>query len=44
MDKICVKIWNHSQRNQVMYDNQMTALDSADPMTALQGGSITIHK
>jgi hypothetical protein len=40
-DRLRVKIWGD---NGVLYDNQLNAPDSADPSTALGGGSIIIHK
>jgi hypothetical protein len=46
-DKIRMKIWDTNQGSGpsgVIYDNQMIALDGADPTTVLGGGSIVIHK
>jgi hypothetical protein len=43
VDKFRIKIWDKATGN-VVYDNQMTAPDSADPATLLGGGSIVIHK
>ncbi len=42
-DKFRIKIWD-KVTGQVVYDNQMTAPDDADPTTMLGGGSIVIHK
>ena len=43
IDKFRIKIWNKGTV-EVVYDNQMDALEDADPTTALGGGSIVIHK
>jgi hypothetical protein len=43
VDRFRIKIWYGSPGN-VVYDNQMGAVDGADPTTALGGGSIVIHK
>jgi len=42
-DKIRMKIWDLFT-GQVVYDNQMSTDDFADPTTVLGGGSIVIHK
>jgi PKD repeat protein len=42
-DKFRIKIWDKVTGN-VIYDNQLGAEDTADPSTAIQGGSIVIHK
>ena len=42
VDKFRIRIW--SDGGGLVYDNQMDALDSADPTTTLGGGSIVIHK
>ena len=44
VDKFRIKIWDKNQGNSVVYDNQMNASDTADPTTAISGGSIVIHK
>jgi hypothetical protein len=44
VDKFRIKIWNRDNDNSVVYDNQLGAPDSADPTTAIQQGSITIHR
>jgi hypothetical protein len=44
VDKLRIKIWSQNQGNGVVYDNQMNAVDGADPTTALGGGSIVIYK
>ena len=41
-DKFRIKIWRQSD-DLLIYDNQMGALDDANPTTALGGGSIVIH-
>ncbi len=43
VDKFRIKIWD-SDSGGVVYDNQTGASDNADPATAVQGGSIVIHK
>jgi hypothetical protein len=42
-DKFRIKIWD-KVTGEVIYDNQSGARDSADPVTAIGGGSIVIHK
>jgi hypothetical protein len=42
-DRFRIKIWNRST-DQVVYDNQAGASDSATPSTLLGGGSISIKK
>ena len=42
-DKFRIKIWDKAT-GQVIYDNQLGAGDDANPTTAIQGGSIVIHK
>jgi hypothetical protein len=43
LDKFRIKIWNKAD-NTIVYDNQLGASDTADPVTVLGGGSIVIHK
>ncbi|MCJ7658969.1 MAG: PKD domain-containing protein, partial [Anaerolineales bacterium] len=43
VDKFRIKIWDLAS-DQVVYDNQLGAVDDASPTTAIQGGSIVIHK
>jgi len=43
VDKFRIKIWEVATGN-IVYDNQLGAADTADPSTAIQGGSIVIHK
>jgi hypothetical protein len=43
VDKFRLKVWDKTT-SAVIYDNQTGAADSADPTTALGGGSIVIHK
>ncbi len=43
VDKFRIKIWDLAT-DQLIYDNQQGAGDDALPTTALQGGSIVIHK
>jgi hypothetical protein len=42
-DKFRIKIWD-KVTGEVIYDNQFDASDTDDPTTAIQGGSIVIHK
>jgi hypothetical protein len=42
-DKFRIKIWNEADGDDVVYDNQMSAADDADPTTMLRNGSIVIH-
>lgn len=42
-DKFRFKIWDVAA-NITVYDNQLGAIDSADPTTVIQGGNIVIHK
>jgi len=42
VDKFRIKIWDKAT-SAIVYDNQMSASDSADPSTAIGGGSIVIH-
>ena len=43
IDRFRIKIWQGNPGN-VIYDNERTSPDGADPVTALGGGSIVIHK
>jgi hypothetical protein len=43
VDRFRLKIFDPSQGNAVIYDNNIGAPDIADPTTALSGGSIVIH-
>ncbi len=42
-DKFRVKIWNKVS-GAIVYDNQLGASEEVDPVTAITGGSIVIHK
>ena len=42
VDKFRIKIWDKATST-VVYDNQLGASESADPTTAIGGGSIVIH-
>jgi hypothetical protein len=44
VDKFRIKIWDKNNGDAIVYDNQLNAPDSADPSTALGGGSIVIQK
>jgi hypothetical protein len=43
VDKFRIKIFDNATGN-LVYDNQLGAADTADPTTAIAGGSIVIHK
>ena len=43
IDTFRIKIWDKTTDN-LIYDNQIEAPDTADPTTAICGGSIVIHK
>ena len=43
MDKFRIKIWDR-ESGSVIYDNQLGADEIAEPITAIGGGSIVIHK
>jgi ABC-type oligopeptide transport system substrate-binding subunit/PKD repeat protein len=42
-DRFRIKIWDQFT-GEVVYDNQLGAADDADPVTAIEGGSIVVHK
>lgn len=42
-DKLRIRIWD-SASGLIVYDNKMNASDTSDPVTAISGGSIVIHK
>jgi len=42
-DKFRIKIWDKIT-DDVIYDNMLGAADTADPVTAIQGGSIVVQK
>jgi hypothetical protein len=42
-DKFRIKVWDKAT-GEVVYDNQLGASDTVDPTTAIQGGSIVVHK
>ena len=42
VDKFRLKIWDRSS-GATVYDNQLGASDSADPSTAISGGSVVVH-
>ena len=43
IDKFRIRIWDAASGG-IVYDNQLGASDNTDPSTAIQGGSIVIHK
>ena len=43
IDNFRIKIWDKTT-DSIVYDNQIEAPDTADPTTAIGGGSIVIHK
>ena len=42
-DLFRIKIWDRSNGDAIVYDNQLGSADGADPTTAIGGGSIIIH-
>ena len=44
LDKFRIRIWSDGSSSEVLYDNEMSALENADATTVLGGGSIVIHK
>ena len=44
VDKFRFKVWDKSNNDTIVYDNQLGASDSGDPTAAIAGGSIVIHK
>ena len=44
VDKFRIKIWDKSNNDALVYDNQIGAADADDPTTAIGGGSIVIHR
>ena len=44
VDKFRIKIWDKNNGDMIVYDNQMGAGIDDNPITALAGGSIVIHK
>ena len=43
-DKFRIKIWDKDAADNIVYDNQIDAVDGADPTTVIGGGQIVIHK
>jgi hypothetical protein len=43
-DKFRIKIWDKSNGDAIVYDNQIGAGDDAEPTTLLGGGQVTIHE
>ena len=43
-DKFRIKIWDKSNSDSVVYDNQAGSNDDDDPTTEISGGSIVIHE
>jgi hypothetical protein len=43
-DKFRIKIWDKGAADNIVYDNQIDAVDGADPTTVIGGGQIVIHK
>ena len=44
LDKFRIKIWDRSNGNTVVYDNEIGKFENVDASTALGGGSIVIHE
>lgn len=43
-DLFRIKIWDKDNDDVIVYDNQMDALEDAEPTTIIGGGNIVIHK
>lgn len=43
VDLFRIKIWDKNNGDAIVYDNQMSAEDDADPTTAIGGGNIKIR-
>ena len=43
-DLFRIKIWDKNDADRVVYDNEIGADENSDPTTAINGGSIVIHK
>jgi hypothetical protein len=43
-DTFRIKIWDKDNADAIVYDNEMSMDDDAEPTTTLGGGSIVIHK
>jgi hypothetical protein len=44
VDKFRIKIWDLDDSNELVFDNNLGMSDDENPVTALSGGQITIHK
>ncbi len=44
VDLFRIKIWDRDNGDVIVYDNQMSDSDDADPTTAIGGGNIVVHK
>ena len=44
VDLFRIKIWDKDNGDAIVYDNQIGEADDADLSTAIQGGSVVIHK
>lgn len=44
VDKFRIKIWDLDNSNELVFDNNLGMSDDENPVTALSGGQITIHK
>ena len=44
VDLFRIKIWEKDNGDAIVYDNQIGEADDAYPSTAIQGGSVVIHK
>lgn len=42
-DTFRIKIWDKDNSDVVVYDNEISTDDDADPTTVIGGGSIVIH-
>jgi len=43
-DRLRVKIWDKSDEDMIVYDNQVGFDDDEPPTTIIGGGSIVVHK
>ena len=43
-DKFRIKIWNKSNADALVYDNQLGVAEDEEPTTIIGGGSIVVHE
>jgi HYR domain-containing protein/PKD domain-containing protein len=44
VDRLRIKIWDMSNNDSIVYDNQMGAPDTADPVVVVSNGNIVVHR